>query len=375
MPIPLLYLLIVLAILPRQYLSSSIPYTKSNDDNDGAFQIPHVNDDEDDNLSELTNAELESICTTRGFELKRGQQEDGDNVVYTHQDYVDAARQCLAIEAEMEKVMRENPEIMQELKVEAERLMAEKARLEERLAATNDKLESSESSNENASSGSRGSANSGSASSGSASSGSSTGGAFIRSNSGGSSSLPSAKESPTSNTAEGTNTSAEAPAGGKNEEKSRIEMGEDDTYLDFDEIDRKSEAYQNTHDAPTNNNENVAHNKNETTTEPQTSSNENKYENMSMGAFARETLIEFRLQVRRDLQKVFNTVLPKEFREPLIKALTPLVRLGTKMGLGAFDMLKRYFIALLDNGRSAAASRDSQEEQEEEDLMADAHTA
>jgi hypothetical protein len=56
------------------------------------------NDDDDEyiDLVDMTDEELEEICTSRGFELIR---EDGQ--VYIHQDYVDAASECLQIETDL----------------------------------------------------------------------------------------------------------------------------------------------------------------------------------------------------------------------------------------------------------------------------------
>jgi hypothetical protein len=57
---------------------------------------------EDDDLESMTNEELEEICTSRGFELvKETNEETGETKVYSHDDYVHAAKQCLEIEAEM----------------------------------------------------------------------------------------------------------------------------------------------------------------------------------------------------------------------------------------------------------------------------------
>mmetsp|Transcript_6499 Transcript_6499/g.8560 ORF Transcript_6499/g.8560 Transcript_6499/m.8560 type:complete len:318 (-) Transcript_6499:392-1345(-) len=82
-------------------------------------------------LEELTIEELEAICTSRGFYL---QPEEGlTKDQYTHEDYVDAAIQCLAIEAEIEQAIAENPEVLDELKHEAERMQEEKERLEAEL--------------------------------------------------------------------------------------------------------------------------------------------------------------------------------------------------------------------------------------------------
>lgn len=53
-------------------------------------------------LEEMSDEELEEICTSRGFELVREVDEvTGEPVVYSHQDYVDAASECLQIEADL----------------------------------------------------------------------------------------------------------------------------------------------------------------------------------------------------------------------------------------------------------------------------------
>ena len=57
-----------------------------------ALQVTKEADEID--LDSLSNPELEEICALRGFELvKEG--------VFSHDDYVEAARQCLAIERDM----------------------------------------------------------------------------------------------------------------------------------------------------------------------------------------------------------------------------------------------------------------------------------
>ena len=58
--------------------------------------ITNGDDDEYIDLVDMTDEEMEEICTSRGFELVR---EDGQ--VYTHQDYVDAASECLQIETDL----------------------------------------------------------------------------------------------------------------------------------------------------------------------------------------------------------------------------------------------------------------------------------
>jgi len=92
------------------------------------------NKEEYSELDKLSNSELETICTTRGFEVIKETAEDGKEVEYTREDYLEAAAQCLAIEAEMEKVIQENPHMLDELKEEAEKMTKEKEKLEAELA-------------------------------------------------------------------------------------------------------------------------------------------------------------------------------------------------------------------------------------------------
>ena len=60
------------------------------------------NDEEYYNLEAMTNEELEEICTSRGFELVHEIDDNtGEEIVYTHQDYIDAATECLQIEEDL----------------------------------------------------------------------------------------------------------------------------------------------------------------------------------------------------------------------------------------------------------------------------------
>jgi hypothetical protein len=83
----------------------------------------------DIDLYALSDAQLEEICTVRGFELVH----DDDDETFTHDDYVEAARQCLAIEEDMHDILQEHPEILEELEQEREYMMHEKERLEREL--------------------------------------------------------------------------------------------------------------------------------------------------------------------------------------------------------------------------------------------------
>ena len=65
-------------------------------------------------LEEMDDAVLEAICTDRGFELMK------DGTEFTHEQYVEAARQCLELEVEMNKLLEENPELLQEFQAAEE---------------------------------------------------------------------------------------------------------------------------------------------------------------------------------------------------------------------------------------------------------------
>ena len=53
-------------------------------------------------LSVLTDAELEKICLSRGFELQfQVDATTGEKMQPSHDDYIEAAKQCLAIEKEL----------------------------------------------------------------------------------------------------------------------------------------------------------------------------------------------------------------------------------------------------------------------------------
>jgi hypothetical protein len=58
-------------------------------------------DDGDFDLEKMSKEELEAICTSRGFELVKETSKSGKQIDYSQQDFIEAAQQCLAIEAEM----------------------------------------------------------------------------------------------------------------------------------------------------------------------------------------------------------------------------------------------------------------------------------
>jgi hypothetical protein len=54
-------------------------------------------------LDSLSDAELEAICYNLGFELLNNVDDEltGTKVEFSHKDYVEAARQCLAVKEQM----------------------------------------------------------------------------------------------------------------------------------------------------------------------------------------------------------------------------------------------------------------------------------
>jgi hypothetical protein len=64
-------------------------------------------------LEDLADDVLEQCCLDRGFELARQ-----DGVTFSHAEYVEAAKQCLELEAELNKLLEENPDLLAELEAE-----------------------------------------------------------------------------------------------------------------------------------------------------------------------------------------------------------------------------------------------------------------
>ncbi len=70
--------------------------TTATDDSDTTS-----NDDKELSLENMSNEELETICTSRGFEIVKEVDESGNERKFSREEYIDAATQCLEIEAEM----------------------------------------------------------------------------------------------------------------------------------------------------------------------------------------------------------------------------------------------------------------------------------
>jgi len=138
----LFILLSLLAIVNNSINANDIDenkITSENDDNDNLIS----------SLENMTNEDLEMICKSRGFEIVRETDVDGtgsDNAEgklkeLSRQDYIDAAKQCLEVEAEMEKVLNDHPDLLAEIEAEAERMRQEQKHLEEQIADAQSKLE------------------------------------------------------------------------------------------------------------------------------------------------------------------------------------------------------------------------------------------
>lgn len=94
-----LLFLTTLAVVPISSLSSS---TSPSPQEVAEAEVYYEDEVEFVDLAELSDAELENICITRGFELIPNTDPDtGEILVFTHDDYVEAAQQCLEVEKEM----------------------------------------------------------------------------------------------------------------------------------------------------------------------------------------------------------------------------------------------------------------------------------
>lgn len=93
-------------------------------------------------LTKLSNDELVAICTDRGFELVFELDDATEEPLeYSHEDYVDAARECLKLEMEMEAFYGENPDMLKEMEQERERMLKEQEELEQKLKEAQGKLD------------------------------------------------------------------------------------------------------------------------------------------------------------------------------------------------------------------------------------------
>eukprot|EP00970_Alexandrium_tamarense_P018373 scaffold13330_cov205-Alexandrium_tamarense.AAC.10 len=156
----LLLLLFIISIshCPLSCLASNIATTddvnlNANDDDGAPPTTPSINNEGDDeyiDLISMSDEELEAICIYRGFELVREiDATTGEPLEYTHQDYVDAASECLQIEQDLEEILTKHPEILDDVRKESEDMMKERDRLQWQL----DQMQNKESNGTNAEAG------------------------------------------------------------------------------------------------------------------------------------------------------------------------------------------------------------------------------
>lgn len=230
-------------------------------------------------LASLTDEELEEICTSRGFEVvKEKDEETGEFKKYSHEDYIHAAKQCLDMEAEMEAILSENPELIKEIEAEAERMRQENERLENEIKnMINDNIDEDQADDEQ---------------------------------------VDTADESVESktDTSEENSTDGETP----NEDNGNVVIEEDsDEVLDLD----TGKSYEPTKDTST-----------DTTVE------EIATEDITFMSITREV----KDQMVKDLNRVADLLLPPQLREPLKKALEPAVQVVKGALSTSIDMVKRY---------------------------------
>eukprot|EP00547_Thalassionema_nitzschioides_P006062 CAMPEP_0194207466 /NCGR_PEP_ID=MMETSP0156-20130528/6200_1 /TAXON_ID=33649 /ORGANISM="Thalassionema nitzschioides, Strain L26-B" /LENGTH=301 /DNA_ID=CAMNT_0038934239 /DNA_START=379 /DNA_END=1284 /DNA_ORIENTATION=+ len=89
----------------------------------------------------MSDAELEAICTKLGFKVVSEDPETGAPIAKTHQHFVEAARQCLEIQTEMEQILQEHPELQKEYEEALENLVAEEKAEQERSLKEIEELE------------------------------------------------------------------------------------------------------------------------------------------------------------------------------------------------------------------------------------------
>lgn len=236
-------------------------------------------DGQEIDLASLTNEELEEICTSRGFQVvKEKDEETGEFKKYSHEDYINAAKQCLDMEAEMEAILNENPELIKEIEAEAERMRQENERLENEIKnMINDNIDEDQA----------------------------DGGQVDKEDE--------SVESETE-TAEENSTDGETPI----EDNGNVVIEEDsDEVLDLD----SGKSNEPTKDTSTD-----------------TSVEEIPAEDISFMSITREV----KDQMIKDVNRVADLLLPPQLRGPLKKALEPTVQVVKGALSTTVDMVKRY---------------------------------
>jgi len=243
-------------------------------------------DDGDFDLEKMSKEELEAICTSRGFELVKEKSESGKLIEYSQQDFIEAAQQCLAIEAEMDEILRNDPGLLRDIEDEAEKMRSEQRRLEEEIAEMQVKLDK-----ERIRAGEKVKA------------------AFVK-----------------IEDEEKDSTEIEDKAG----------MQTIDNYPDDDvEIIDLDEEHQ------MGDNKTEALNKEELELSQVLSNTKSFFD-------SKEIISEFRDHVRNDVNNLLEIVFPKPVRDQLMGAMRPAIRIVQNAGINSYDMLKRYMKVVID---------------------------
>jgi len=248
-------------------------------------------DPEENYLQTLSDRELEQMCNMRGFELVKETDKNGNPKQYSHDDYIDAATQCLEIETEMEQIISDNPQLLDDIEAEAQKMREENDKLEKELAMTKSKLRIEE------------------------------------------------------NPGDEQNIHVQ----GNDEYSPKINMDDNDEENEIIDLDihTDNELLMTNHSVSDDvstviGNQDSSKGGDESLVDDQGKDNESIID-------AGEIITEFRAKVKEDISAVVNIILPPHLREPLMNALKPPFRIFKNNVTTAFHLLKRYTLALLKN--------------------------
>jgi len=297
-------------------------------------------------LHALSNDELVAICTDRGFELVTDVDDaTGEPLSYSHDDYVDAAHECLQLEAEMEEYLasnQSNPNMLKEMEDERDRMLLEQEELERQLKEARGQLNSSERV---------------------ASNGEST--AFIK------------NADTESKETEGIYNPDE-----KGDEESKDQPSPEDLMVDGEVIDLDvilneviDESQENKARLDASEAEEAdarVHTVNDEEETPANASANSEVTSRSNTGHSglvfefKEVAREFCEKVKQDFDTLANIVLPKPIRGPMKKVLNKGYEIGKEITVQAVDMIKRYSKVLMEKGKTAYENRKQEQSQREE---------
>jgi len=88
-------------------------------------------------LESMSERELEQVCEDRGYEMVKDEidEDTGKLLISSHDDYVDAAKQCLSIQWFTDSELANSRAMEDELRIKLEDTMRENQRLQQELAA------------------------------------------------------------------------------------------------------------------------------------------------------------------------------------------------------------------------------------------------